>query len=364
MNKISIFAIAVFVAIFVGLFATQVKEKDTDVTRAKTKVGLIAIGHRNDHSWNQAHVDGLTKTAEKLNLEIDIHENIPEEDTCETVIEEMIENGDEIIIATSFGYGKYIQNQAKKHPDVKFFHATGIKEAPNLATYFGRIYQMRYLAGIVAGYQTKTGNIGYVAAFDISEVIRGINAFALGVKKANPNATVHVKWSKSWNDEEISRKATRELLDKHDIDVLTVHSDALSPFEIAVERGVWIVGYNIDNSTLYPKNFLTAPVWDWEAFYTPRILEVLQKKFVSKHYWEGAESGIPSLAPLTEHVSPKVRESIDREMELLKSGTFDVFYGPVVDNQDSTRILEGESMTDNDMLNNFNWFVKGVVIDE
>ena len=110
--------------------------------------------------------------------------------------------------------------------------------------------------------------------------------------------------------------------------------------------------------------FLTAPIWDWSKFYEPRILECLQGKFKAKHYWEGANTGVVALAPLTEHVVPRAKEIVEQEMEKLKSGTFDVFYGPIKDQNGTIRIQEGESMTDYAMLNEFDWYVEGVYIDE
>lgn len=364
MKKIVIISAVIFVAIFVGILSTQVEVRDTDVTRSKTKVGFIMNGSADDHSWGQSHVEGLRKTQAKLNLDLEIRENVPENDTSIAVMEDMVAKGAEIIITNSFGYGPHEIQVAAAHPDIKFFHATGVKETPNLSTYFGRIYQMRYLSGIVAGMQTKTNEIGYVAAFDIPEVVRGINAFTQGVRKVNPEAKVYVKWSKSWVSEDMARRAAEALFNAHSIDVVSVHVDALSVYELAEEKGVWIIGYNVDNSSLYPNRFLTAPVWNWEAFYTARILEVLQNKFESRHYWEGAESGILGLAPFTKHVVEGAQETVNDEMERLKNGMFDVFYGPIEDNEGEMRIQTGESMTDEDMLNNFTWFVKGVVVDE
>lgn len=96
---------------------------------------------------------------------------------------------------------------------------------------------MRYLSGIVAGLQTETNEIGYAAAFPISEVNRGINAFTLGVKSVNPDADVYIKWINSWVDDEAAMKTTNALLNNHNIDVLTIHTDSLAPLEIAEERG-------------------------------------------------------------------------------------------------------------------------------
>ncbi|MBR4559149.1 MAG: BMP family ABC transporter substrate-binding protein [Fibrobacter sp.] len=359
------FISAVIIAVIMaGLLATNVKKKNTDITREKTKVAMIMNGSIDDHSWGQSHYEGMQKTAKDLNLEVWFRQNIPADKSSEDVMEGLIGAGVKIIVVNSFQFGPYIQNVAAQHPDVKFFHASGVKSAPNVSTFFGRIYQMRYLSGLVAGKQSKTGNVGYVAAFDIPEVVRGINAFTLGVKKANPDANVIVRWTKSWEDDSSCAYATRALLAKNDIDVLAMHTDSREPMRIADSLGIWVVGYNLDNAEFYPDHFLTAPVWRWEKFYTPHILEVLKKKFVGQSYWDGFSSGIVDLSPFTSHVNPEAVALVAIEREKIQKGSFDVFYGPIEDNAGTVRVNEGESMSDSDMLNHFNWFVKGVKIDE
>ena len=365
MKLVYVISAIILAVIIVGMLTINVKKKNTDVTREKTKVAMIMNGSISDHSWGESHYEGLQKTAKELNLDVIFREKIPANKMSEEVMEGLIAAGAKIVVANSFQLGPYVQAVAARHPDVKFFHASGIKYAKNLSTYFGRIYQMRYLSGIVAGMQTKTGKVGYVASFNIPEVVRGINAFTLGVKKANPDATVIVRWTKSWNDDKACAASTRTLLSQNDsIDVLALHVDSHEPMRIADSLGLWIVGYNLDNANLYPKHFLTAPVWRWEKFYTPHILEVLKKKFVGRNYWGGLSSGVVDLAPFTEHVNPQAIELVASEREKIQNGSFDVFYGPIEDNTETIRINEGESMSDSDMLNNFNWFVKGVKIDE
>lgn len=364
MKLIYVVPTVIIAIILAGLFTVNVKKKNTDITREKTKIAMIMHGTIDDHSWGQSHYEGMKKAAEELNLDVLFREQIPTNRTSEAVMEGLIAAGVKVLILNSFQFGPYIQNVAAKHPDVKFFHASGLKTAPNVATFFGRMYQMRYLSGIVAGMQSKTGKIGYVAAYDIPEVIRGINAFTLGVKKANPDANVIVRWTKSWNNDKVCAQATRALLANDSIDVLAKHVDSQLPMRIADSLGVWIVGYNLDNADLYPDHFLTAPVWRWEKFYIPHIFDVLKKRFVSKRYWEGINSGIVDLSPFTSHVNPKAIALVESEREKIQNGSFDVFYGPIEDNTGVIRINEGETMSDTDMLNNFNWFVKGVTIDE
>jgi len=363
MKKIFIITGITFIAIIIGIFFINVYDADKKDIEKTTRVGLILNGTVSDCNWSQSHYEGLKKTATQINIEI-VYQEKASADNIEEKIDSLVEDGCEIIIANSFEFGDAVQAAAEKYPEVYFYHATGVGVGKNMSSYFGRMYQIRYLCGIVAGLQTETNEIGYVAAFPISEVNRGINAFALGVRSVNPDAMVYVSWTNSWTDDESAASATEQLLDKYNIDIISMHTDSLKPLAVAEERDVMTIGYNIDNSEYYPNTFLTAAVWDWEKFYTPNILQCIQGKFDGNHYWEGIETGIVSIAPFSDKVKDGVAKVVEKEIERMSSGTFDVFYGPIVDNEGNIRVSEGESLTDNVMLNEFDWYVEGVVIDE
>ena len=364
MKKLVIITISILIIIIVGIFFITGKKNDTNITDETTKVGFIYNGEIDDKGWGQSHYEGISITAEELNLKIIYKENVPFDESCMDTMQNMIDEGCEIIICNSFNYGEWLVQVAEKNPEVVFLHATGTEEGDNITTYFGRMYQMRYLSGIVAGMQTETNDIGYVAAFSISEVNRGINAFTLGVKSVNPDATVHVVWSNSWTDYEANEEAARILIEECNVDILTMHCDSVAPLDVAEDSGIWSIGYNMDNSSLYPNSFLTAAVWDWEAFYTPEITTYLQGKYHSGNYWEGSETGLVNLSPLTDNVKDGIAEVVEEKRDMLDEGTFDVFYGPVVDTDGNLRIGEGENMPDNAMLNAFDWYVEGVSIYE
>lgn len=364
MKKISIIAVAVLIIIILGMLAMQGNNRDTEVTRNKTKVGFVFNGSIDDKGWGQSHYEGIIKTAEELNLKLIYKESVPFDGTCITVMQNMIDQGCEIIICNSFDYGSYVLQVAEDNPEIKFFHATGIEMGKNVSTYFGRIYQMRYLSGIVAGLQTETQSIGYVAAFPIDEVNRGINAFTLGVQSVNPNAVVNVYWSESWTDENANAIAANTLIDTYNVDVLAMHCDTVSPLDVAESRGIWSIGYNMDNSSDYPEGYLTAAVWNWEEFYTPQLLKCLQGKFQPKQYWEGLETGLVDLAPLTSNVKAGTEEIVEQKMEELRNGDFDVFYGPIESAEGTVKINKGENMPDETLLKAFDWYVKGVSIYE
>ncbi len=362
MKKIIITVIIVVIAIVAGIILINVSETNTDVTEKPTKVGVILNGLKDDKSWSQSHYEGLEETAKQLNLNITYKEYVSV-DTVIADIEAFINDGCEIIIANSAAYSEQVVEIAQHYPDVNFFHATGVVCSKNLCTYFGRMYQMRYLTGIAAGLQTETNEIGYAAAFPIPEVNRGLNAFALGVRSVNPDAKIYVRWINSWNDDTAAADATKALINDHNIDVLAIHTDSLEPLRVADDNDVMSIGYNIENSALYPDTYLTAAVWDWEKFYTSHILKCLQGKFEGVNYWESADTGMIDIAPLSEKAKNGIEQAIDAEYQKLRSGTFDVFYGPIYDNEGNLRIAEGESMTDDAMLNEFDWYVEGVVID-
>ena len=361
MKKIIVIAVVIIAAIIVGIFA--IHSYDNSNEDKPVTAGLILNGSADDRSWSQSHYEGMVKTSEELGINLIFRENVIESD-LETTADELVELGCEIIVCNSFGYGEYLGDVAAKYPDVYFFHASGVENGDNVTTFFGRMYQIRYLTGIAAGMQTKTDEIGYVAAFPISEVNRGINAFTLGVRSVNPDAKVYVSWTNSWVDDAAAETASQKLIDSHNIDIIAMHVDSLKPLEVADRSGIMSIGYNFNNNDSYPNSFLTAAVWSWENFYTPHIRECLQDKFSGKNYWNGIDTGIVSLAPLGKNADPLIEAHILEEEERFASGTFDVFYGPVYDSEGNVRVDSEESMSDDVMLNKFDWYVEGVIIDE
>ena len=362
MKKIIVIAGIIVAATIIGIFVINSIYNNTTESEG-LKVGLIMNGSSDDRSWSQSHFEGMSETAQELGIEFSYREKVADDEVT-AAVEELIAEDCKVIICNSFGYGEYLDELSVQYPELYFFHASGVTSGENLSTYFGRMYQIRYLSGIAAGLQTETNEIGYVAAFPISEVNRGINAFTLGVRSVNPEADVYVSWTNSWVDDDASSAATINLIENHNIDLLAMHVDSLMPLEVADEHNIMSIGYNFDNSLDYPDTYLTSSVWDWKNFYTPHILECIQGKFTGTNYWEGVDTGIVSLAPFSDKVKDGVIEAVEAERERLKSGTFDVFYGPVYDSEGTLRIAEDESMTDDYMLNSFDWYVEGVIIDE
>ncbi len=329
----------------------------------KLKVAFVYVGPIGDAGWTWAHDQGRQALEKNLPyVETAYQENVPENAAdAERVIRDFAQKGYKVIFTTSFGYMDPTINVAKDFPNTVFIHISGYKTAPNVGTGFGKIEEPRYVSGLIAGKMTKTNLLGYVAAFPIPEVIRGINAFTLGVRAANPNARVKVVWTNTWYDPQKERQAAEALLDGG-ADVIAQHQDTPGPAQAAEARGKYAVGYDADMSKFAPKAVLTSPIWNWGVYYTDVVKRVKEGTWKSEQYWGGWKDGVVDLAPIGPMVPDDVKKMAEDEIAKFKSGEktiFTIFTGPLKDQTGAEKVPAGKSMTDQEILN-MNWFVEGV----
>lgn len=327
------------------------------------KVAFVYVGPVGDLGWTYAHDQGRKALEAALpNVVTSYQENVPENPAdAERVIRQFAQDGNKVIFTTSFGYMDPTINVAKDFPDTVFIHISGYKTAPNVGTGFGKIEEPRYVSGEIAGKMTKSNQLGYVAAFPIPEVIRGINAFTLGVRHVNPDATVKVVWTNTWYDPQKERAAAEALLDGG-ADVIAQHQDTAGPQQAAQDRGVYGVGYDADMGPLAPKAVLTSPVWNWGPFYIDTVKKVMDGTWKSSQFWGGWKDGTVDLAPIADWVPEDVRKMAEDEIAKFKSGEetiYTIFTGPLKDQKGEVRVPEGQTMSDQDILG-MNWFVEGV----
>lgn len=321
--------------------------------------GFIYVGPVGDAGWTFAH-DAGRKEMEKLPFVQPSRyiESVPEGAESARVINGLVRKGANLVFTTSFGYMDATVDVARRHKEVIFMHCAGFKTAENVGTYFGRMYEPRYLSGIVAGKMTKKNIIGYVAAFPIPEVIRGINAFTLGVRSVNPDAEVKVVWTQTWFDPGIERDAADSLLDVG-ADLLAMHQDAPATLQAAEARGAYVIGYNSDMRSFAPNAFLTAPVWNWGALYTKVATEVSQGTWKSEQIWDGMKQGLVELAALNDKVPAEVQALVADQAAAIKDGSFHPFSGPLKDQSGKVVVAAGLIPADGDLLS-MNYFVEGV----
>jgi basic membrane protein A and related proteins len=327
------------------------------------KVAFVYIGPPGDGGYTFEHDRGRKAMEQALGNKVKTTfvENVPETADAERVFEDLAQKGNKVIFGTSFGYMDAMVAVAKRHPETIFMHATGYKTDKNLGTYMGRNHQGWYIAGVAAGEQVKgtpSNTIGYVAAFPIPEVIRAINAFTLGARTVNPTAKVKVLWTNTWFDPTKEKDAAKALL-AAGVDGLAMYQDSPATLIAAQEAGKFAVGNDSDARQHAPKAFLTAPVWNWGAYYTKAVQSVLDGTWKSEQYWGWMNEGIVQMAPLPDWAKPETKAKFDEAAKKFAAGQVEVFTGPIKDQTGAEKVKAGEKLSEKDQQE-LNWFVEGV----
>lgn len=352
---------------------TQSGEKTTFAAIAKEdiKIGVIHIGNPADGSgYSYAHdlgIQGMQKSLGLNDSQIVRKNNVNDGDptATETAIRDCIEEGCNVIFGTSWGYMDTLEALASEYPNVIFSHGTGYKNnGKNMNNYFGRIYQARYLSGIVAGMKTESNLVGYVAAMgqDNSEVTGGIDAFAMGVYSVNPDAKVYVKVTNSWYNPTEETNAAKALI-AEGCDVIAQHCDTPNPQLEAEAAGVWGVGYNSDMSKDAPKATLTSTTWNWSAYYTSAVQSIIDGKWDCTNYYGGMAEGLVDIAPLSSDLcSLEMQAKVDEAKTKMLDGSFNVFDGVIETNDGKTVGTEGGTLDDKTITGGINWYFKNVEV--
>ncbi len=347
-----------------GCGTAKTTTETSAASKEALKVGVLYISPKDDGGYSQAHAEGIAKAVASLGDKIQIFEleNVSDSDAQATTaaIENLVSEGCKLIFTTSYGYMEPTAAAAAKYPDVKFCHCSGYtRNDTNLDTYFGQIETGRYLAGIVAGLTTKTDKLGYVAAFPIPEVIRGINAYTLGARSVNPDATVQVVWTNTWFDMDVEKAAAETLL-AAGVDVMAQHQDSPAAITAAEAAGAYAVGYDLSYAGA-PKAYLTAPLWNWGTYYTYKIQQVLDGGWKVENYWGGMKEGVVTLDALSSLVSDEAKAAVAKvQDQVTAEGNAFIFKGPIKDQTGAVKVAEGTSISYDDQMG-MSWFVEGVV---
>lgn len=324
------------------------------------KVGFVYPAPIGDAGWAFSHDVGR-QALERLPYvtKTSYIESVPEDPKLVTAaLEELVADGNNLIFGTSYGYMDPMMEAAKRHPDVVFMHSSGFKTQPNAGTYFGRIYEARYLSGIVAGAMTESNEIGFVAAFPIPQVIRGINAFTLGAQSVNPNAKVEVVWTNTWYGPGIEREKAEALMDAG-ADVITIHQNSPAALQAAEQRGVYAIGYHSDMSAFAPRATLTSAIWDWRGLYQQIAADMTEGDWKPEQIWSGLDQGVVALAPISNQVPADVRSLVEQRRNEIGAGTLRIFEGPIRDANGEIRVGSGKILSDADLLT-MDYYVLGV----
>ena len=322
------------------------------------KIGFVYVAPVTSAGWVHQH-DEARKAVEAAlgdQVKTTFVENVAEGADAERVIRDLASQGNQLIFTPSFGYMEPTLKVAKDFPNVKFESITGYKTAPNVAVANARYYEGRYLAGIAAGRLATSA--GYVAGFAIPEVIQGINAFTLGMRSVNPQASVKVVWLGTWFDPPREREAAMTLFNQG-VDVIAFHTGSTAVMTAAQERGKLAIAYHSDMRQVAPDAQVLAVTHQWGSYYTRRAQAVLNGSWKSAALWGGVKEGMIRV----EAFGPKVPQAVQREVlarqQDIAAGRLHPFSGPIADNEGHARVGKGQKLDDAQILQ-MNWLVNSV----
>ena len=336
---------------------------------AKVKVGFVYLTNPGDHGWTYAHEVGRQDVIKHFGdkVETTIVENVPEGPDATRVIRDLARQGNDIIFTTSFGYMDPTLKVAKEFPDIKFDHITGYKRAPNMATGNIRFYEGRYVQGVVAGLMTKSNKIGYIASFPIPEVIQGINAFGLGLRSVNKDATVSVIWVNTWYDPVKEADAAKVHI-AEGADILAQHTDSPAMLQTAEKAGAFGFGQSSDMKAFAPKAQLFSSVNNWGPYYISQIQALMDGSWTTgegpDHWagntWAGMADDFLVLTQF-ENMPADVAAAAQKAADDIKSGTNKIFTGPIRDNNGTEKVPAGKTLNDGELFTTLDYYVEGVV---
>jgi len=342
-----------------GTFPTAHAQAPAAAPAAPLQACFVYVSPIGQAGWTFQHEQGRLAMQQALGDRVKTRyvEAVPEGADSERVMRDLARDGCGLIFATSFGYLEPALRVAAEFPNVKFEHAGGYKTAPNLNTYNQRWYEARWLAGWLAGQQSKSGIAGYVAGFPVPEVVQGINAFTLGMRAANPKAEVKVLWLNTWFDPSREREAALALV-AQGADVLTNHSGSPAVPQAAEDRGVKVIAYQSDMRRFAPTAQLAAVTQHWGPYYTQVARAVLDGRWRPLPVWDGMKAGGVQLSALAEGMPAAQKAELAKRQAAIESGRLKPFAAPLVDNTGRSRLAQGA--LDDAAIAQMDWFVAGV----
>jgi basic membrane protein A and related proteins len=337
---------------------------------ANVTVGFIYVGPHDDFGYNQAHAEGAAAVKKMAGVKVLEEENVPEDVAVTKTMESMIEqDGASLLFPTSFGYfDPYILREAPKFAKVRFEHCGGLwtaKDPKNIGSYFGYIFEAQHINGIVAGFASKSGKLGFVAAKPIPQVLQNINAFTLGARLINPKATTSVIFTGDWSMPVKEAEATNSLIDQG-ADVVTMHVDSPKVVvQTAAKRGADVCGYHCSQAALAPEAYLTGAEWNWTDLYPKFVTMWMKGEPIPNFYRGGFKEGLIKQSPYGPKVSAAAKKRGDEVKAALTAGKYVIFKGPLKDNTGKLVVSAGHELIQSNAtdakLESMNFLVEGVL---
>ena len=345
----------------------EVEEPETEVVEEETEegpcliIGALHGGPINDAGYNQAMHESVMKIKENIPcVEIIEAENVPEEAGATTTMQNMIDQGAKMIIATAFNHQYPALELASQYPDVVFEHAGGWEMSQNFANFFGEPPETWYIMGTAAGLMTETNKVGFVAAFPLGWTNTFINAFTLGAQSVNPDIETIVAFTFDWADSAKEADTTNSLINQG-ADIITMHVDSPSTvISTAEERGVYSIGFQSNAAQQFaPENWISGIGYTLGDTLTWLASSVMDGTWEPIFLRCGIGDGCMEMAPFGPNVPQDVQDQVLQVKDEVEAGDIVVFEGPIVAQDGTVVVPEGEVLS-TEVMGSVDWFVQGV----
>ena len=318
------------------------------------KFGLICL-HGETSTYDKNFIDAAREACDDLGVELVLRTDIPEAAECYNTAVDLVDDGCDLIFADSFGHESYILQAAEEYPDVQFAHATGTtahtENVANFHNAFASIYEGRYLAGIVAGYELldryDTDNdgvitdaeakVGYVGAHPYAEVVSGYTSFFLGVRSVVENATMEVTYTGSWYDYPGEKTAAQTLIDRG-CTLISQHADSMGAPEACEAAGVPNVTYNISTAANCPKTYVAGSKINWAPYFKYIIQCAMDGKDIDADWTGDFSTDSVVVLDFGANVSDEAKQAVATAKAAILAGTLEVF-------DCSTFTVDGKTLT-------------------
>ncbi len=326
------------------------------------KIGLMNSYINDDGGWCQATYEGVVAAMNDLGIpeeNLISLESIDDFDqaSTEAAAEQLIDEGCTLIIAGSTGYGAFLSDIVAAHPEVKFAQWGSKNEG--MIGYMIRSYEGMFLAGYASELLSNAENkqLGFAASMDEFSVRTAINAYALGAKYADPEATVQVACADTWYDIDKETQAAQSLIDAG-IKYMGMEASSPAVPETCQKNGAYVVGYHLDLSSLAPDAVLVSHTWNFAPIFRQIMISVCDGSATANdfYYWGGECSKLTDFASF---VPEEVQTQVADAAAKIASGEIQVFGGELKDTNGNVLVAEGEVMADEDIVLQ-EFYVEGV----
>lgn len=335
----------------------------------KLKVGFAHVNDTKSSSWVYSHELGRMHLDHVLNKSVETVSvtRLPESIEAAPALQKMLDEGCRIIFTTSPSLINATLKVAMENPEVNLLNCSAVHSFKHVNTYFGRIHEPRFLSGLVAGVMTRTGKLGYIAPFPVSDVLSGINAFTLGARMIRPDVQVYLEWMQTWDYNSATPQCTNRIA-QQGADIIC-HHNTLANRQFSREYGVYTIKQD-ESGCFVPEKYLAVPVWNWGIFYEKYIRSILVGGTRLGHdsastgrvrnYWWGMDSGLLDFFYARNHIPVETQKLIGFFKSGIMSRSFRVFTGPIRD-REGRLMLEEDEILEHPQILMMNWIIEGVV---